>query len=251
MFDELDTIPLGSGKAVKFENQFIPLIPAGRFLFSDKTDWDIQSGGMIIIVASGSERVALLIDEIVDEQEMMIKPLPDLYEHLMYVGGITFGRDGTLIPLLHVPDLIEQSHMSYGKPSGAGVSAKTVEKQIQRILVVDDSYNTREVQKHILEAHGYSVLLAGDGAEALDKLDEEDDVSLVVTDIEMPVLDGFGLVKKIRVHKTYSEIPIVILSSRESVEDRSRGVEAGANAYIVKRDFDEEKLTATLRTLLP
>ena len=250
LFDINETIPLGNGRAIKFENQFIPLIPAGKFVDGGRKNTNAEDGAMVIIVASGAEKIGLIIDEIIDEQEMMIKPLPALYDRLLHVGGITFGRDGALIPLLHIPDLIEKSHLFY--ESHQKISSVDSVPHIQhKILVVDDSHNTREVQKHILEVHGYTVVLAGDGLEAFDKLEEEPDVSLVVTDIEMPVLDGFGLVRKIRNHSTFCELPVVILSSRETVEDRSKGVEVGANAYIVKREFDEEKLTATLRTLLP
>jgi len=246
-----DFIDVAGRRAIKVENQFIPVASAAQLLgLPGSTHAGEGVPRRLIIVASGSERLAIGVDEILDEREMLVKPLPGLLEGLVDVAGITFSDQGEPIPVLHIPDLVGHARAgvrTVAAPGGAASAQSNVER---RILVVDDSYNTREVQRHILETHGYSVVTAADGLEALERLEVET-VDLVVTDVEMPRLDGFRLVERIRADERFRRLPIIILTSRESEGDRARGVEVGANAYIVKRTFDEQKLTVTLETLLP
>jgi len=117
------------------------------------------------------------------------------------------------------------------------------------VLVVDDSLNTREIEKDVLEAHGYRVTLAEDGQDGLRKA-MESHFDAVLTDVEMPNMDGFTLTAKLRQEETYRHTPIVIITSREKEADKQRGIQAGADAYIVKGDFDQSSLVDTLRTLL-
>ena len=246
MTTEDDFIDVAGRKAIRFENQFIPVAYACSLLQMEGRQ---ESAKRVLIIASGAERLAIVVDEILDEQEMLVKPLPPLFEGLRDVSGMTFGAMGEPIPVLYVPDLIDTARnrsLIDGQTSGSTIGAKGP----YHILVVDDSYNTREVQQHILETHGYTVSMASDGVEALERLAVED-IDLVVTDIEMPRMDGFALVERIRSQEETRRLPVVILTSRETDGDRARGVDVGANAYIVKRTFDEQKLTATLETLLP
>jgi len=244
--DPASQIDIGGRRALRHENQFVPVATLASLL-SLNQHAAVTSLPMLLLLVSGAERLALAVDEIVDEQEMLVRPLPPLIDGLLHVSGVTFGTAGDPIPVLYVPDLMESAHLRT-EPIITGSS--DVERRHYRVLVVDDSYNTREVQRHILESHGYVVFVAGDGEEALERLARED-VDLVVTDIEMPRMDGFTLVERIRSDEGLRRLPIIILTSRESEGDRARGVDVGANAYIVKRTFDEQKLTATLETLLP
>ena len=241
-----DFIDVAGRKAIRFENQFIPVADASQLLGTDARQ---DSAKRILIIASGAERLAIIVDEILDEQEMLVKPLPTLFEGLRDVSGITFGSMGEPIPVLYVPDLIDTAR-NRSLVEDAIQSPSVGSQGPYHILIVDDSYNTREVQQHILETHGYRVSMASDGVEALERLVVED-IDLVVTDIEMPRMDGFTLVERIRAQEETRRLPVIILTSRETEGDRARGVDVGANAYIVKRTFDEQKLTATLETLLP
>ncbi len=244
MTEEDDFIDVAGRKAIRFENQFIPVADAAHLLGLEPR---FESAKRSLIIGSGAERLAIVVDEILDEQEMLVKPLPALFEGLHDVSGVTFGSTGEPIPVLYVPDLIEAARRV---TSGERIVSERAAHGPYHILVVDDSYNTREVQQHILESHGYTVSLASDGVEALERLAVED-IDLLVTDIEMPRMDGFTLVEQVRSKEELRRLPVVILTSRESEGDRARGVDVGANAYIVKRTFDEQKLTATLETLLP
>ena len=117
------------------------------------------------------------------------------------------------------------------------------------ILVVDDSVNTREIEKSILEAYGYRVTIAGDGMEALEMAGETK-YDLVITDVEMPRLDGFSLTERLRSDDAYKDVPIIIVTSREKDEDKRRGISVGANAYIVKGSFDQSNLVETVQNLI-
>ena len=123
------------------------------------------------------------------------------------------------------------------------------EKKDTNILVVDDSINTREIEKSILEAYGYKVNLASDGMDALEKA-KEFVYDLIITDIEMPRMDGFSLTEKLRTHDVYKHTPVIILTSREKEEDKRRGIQVGANAYIVKGTFDQSNLLDTVQSLV-
>ena len=118
-----------------------------------------------------------------------------------------------------------------------------------RVLVVDDSLSTREIEKDVLEAYGYDVTLAEDGLDGLSKA-QEGDFDAVLTDVEMPRMDGFSLTARLRQEEKYRNRPIIIITSRAREEDKRRGIEAGADAYIVKGGFDQNNLVDTLRTLL-
>ena len=121
--------------------------------------------------------------------------------------------------------------------------------RLPTVMVVDDSLNTREIEKDVLEAYGYHVTLAEDGLDGLNKA-QEGDFDAVLTDVEMPGMDGFSLTARLRQEEKYRNRPIIIVTSREKEEDKRRGIEAGADAYIVKGDFDQNNLVDTLRTLL-
>ena len=118
-----------------------------------------------------------------------------------------------------------------------------------RILVVDDSLNTREIEKDVLEAHGYQVTLAEDGMDGLRKA-RLGEFNAVLTDVEMPHMDGFTLTERLRQEDKYRDTPIIIITSRGKEEDKRRGIQVGADAYIVKGDFDQGNLVETLRNLL-
>jgi two-component system chemotaxis sensor kinase CheA len=126
---------------------------------------------------------------------------------------------------------------------------KAITVEAPHLLVVDDSLNTREIERSILEAAGYEIDLAKDGLEAL-RCVEETDYHLIVTDIEMPRMDGFTLTERLRADDRYANVPIVIVTSREKEADMQRGMAVGADAYIVKGTFDQNNLLATVESLI-
>lgn len=117
------------------------------------------------------------------------------------------------------------------------------------ILVAEDSITSRILLKNILEGAGYMVKTAVDGSEAYTTL-KTGEFDLVVSDVEMPKLDGFGLTKKIRSDKKYAEIPVILVTGLETQEDREKGIDAGANAYIVKSSFDQSNLLEVIKRMI-
>jgi two-component system chemotaxis sensor kinase CheA len=132
-----------------------------------------------------------------------------------------------------------------GAPAGPAV----LEKRKWRILVVEDSITTRTLEQSILEAAGYEVATAVDGAEGLRWL-QEHPCDLIVADVEMPRMDGLALCRAVRASARLKQLPVVLVTARESAEDRSHGLEAGADAYLGKSSFDQQGLLETVRQLI-
>jgi two-component system, chemotaxis family, sensor kinase CheA len=199
-----------------------------------------------VIVGTIQRPLALLIDRLVDEREVVVKPLgPLLEQQRRFSGAIQLG-DGRLVLLLNPAILAQTARgMVLSRPSQ---SYRAAERR-SRLLVADDSFTTRELIRSILQSAGYDVTTAVDGLDALDKL-RAAPYDLVVSDIEMPRADGFQLTSQIRADAGLSDIPVVIITSLASETHRRRGLEVGAQAYIVKSQFDQGNLLETVRQLL-
>ncbi len=157
-------------------------------------------------------------------------------------------EDGGVAFVLNPAELLETSEhrelLSFLRPAEA-----VAEQAPSSILVVDDSLTTRTLEKSILEAHGYRVRVAVDGVEALAQLRTEK-ADLVITDIQMPRMDGFRLLEAMKQDPILNRIPVVVVTSLDRREDQERGLELGADAYIVKRKFDQAELLAAIRQIL-
>ena len=199
------------------------------------------------------ERVGLVVGDVADEDDVLIKSLPQHMKRIGILAGATISPDGTIIPILHVPGLIRAVR---GLPTAQPVGEEGAAEEAPRILVVDDSLNTREIEKSILEASGYQVDLAKDGLDALRVIDQAPGAGerayydLLVVDVEMPRLDGLSLTEQLRADPRYAHVPIIIVSSRDKPADRQRGLDVGADAYIVKGSFDQQDLITTVASLL-
>ncbi|MBN1661287.1 MAG: response regulator [Anaerolineae bacterium] len=205
----------------------------------------------LVIAQVAGERVGFVVDEVVDEEDVLIKPLPKHLKRIGILAGATIAPNGAVIPILHVPGLVRA--IRFEPPTPIVQQAQT-STRLPHILVVDDSLNTREIERTILEAEGYRVDLARDGLDALRVIEQasKEDLfyDLLIVDIEMPRLDGLSLTARLREEAHYQRVPIIIVSSRDQEEDRRRGLDAGADAYIVKGTFDQEDLTTTVASLL-
>jgi two-component system chemotaxis sensor kinase CheA len=163
------------------------------------------------------------------------------------LSGATILPSGRIALVLNAAALIRAAMSQSVGP--VPVPAMTGSLAKKRLLVVDNSITTRSLEKSLLEAAGYEVVTAADG-EAGWKLLQEQDVDLVITDIEMPRMDGFELTEAIRRSKRSHELPVILISARSSDRDKARGIEVGADAYIVKSTFDQKELLEALGQLL-
>jgi len=155
---------------------------------------------------------------------------------------------GKVVPILNVFDLIKSSE----KPSAKEITLKIKEESAKietNVLVVEDSITSRMLLKNILETAGYNVTTAIDGVDGFTKL-KEGSFNAVVSDIQMPRMNGFDLTEKIRADKIFSEMPVVLVTSLSKSNDKERGIEVGANAYIIKSNFDQSNLLEILERLV-
>ena len=195
-----------------------------------------------VLAGSPQRPVALLVDALLDEREAVVKPLGALLARQRRYGGAVQLGDGSLVLLLN-PILLVQG----ARPAPVAAPAQSARRR--RLLVVDDSFTTRELIRSILQSAGYDVTAAVDGADALEKLRAQP-FDLVVSDVEMPRLDGFQLTASICAGQAHQVVPVVLITSLASEEQRRRGLEAGARAYIVKSQFNQESLLDVVRQLL-
>ena len=202
-----------------------------------------------LIVAAAERRMAFVVDELIAEQEIVVKGLGDRIRRVRNFSGATILPSGRIALVPNAAALIRAAMSQSVGPTPAPVPAMTGSLAKKRLLVVDDSVSTRSLEKSILEAAGYEVVTAADG-EAGWKLLQEQDVDLVITDIEMPRMDGFELTEAIRRSKRSHELPVILISARSSDRDKARGIEVGADAYIVKSTFDQRELLEALGQLL-
>jgi len=233
-------------RALRLREQIIPVEDLAAILKIPNAKTPQSKEAVVVIVRDGESKLGLLVEEILAREETVVKPLPTHLQKQRIVIGGAIGDGGSIINVLHVPELLRMARDAtyvLRKPS-----AEAKERGAS-ILVVDDSMNTREIEKSILEAYGYVVDVAEDGQEALEKVSGEL-YDLVITDVEMPRLDGFSLAEALRADQRYRNVPIIIVTSREKEEDKRRGIQVGADAYIVKRGFDQSNLLDTVKSLI-
>jgi len=207
----------------------------------------ISKDKSLIIIDSLEKRVGFVVDEIVGEEEIFIKSLGNHLGKIKNVSGATILGTGEVVVILDVVDLITQSALSYSR--GMGRKKMVKNKKEKRILVVEDNLSTRELEKSMLEAQGYLVNTAVDGLDGLDKI-TTGKYDLIVSDVKMPRMDGFDFCEKVKNNDEYKDIPVIIVTSLEKEEDKRRGIEVGAAAYILKKAFDQMNLLDTIERLI-
>jgi two-component system chemotaxis sensor kinase CheA len=198
-----------------------------------------------VVLASGPLRVALGVDEVLAEQEVLVRGLGARVRRVRHVSGAAVLPDGKMALLLHPASLIR---IAEGVPH-ATLFPTATRRVRQRILLADDSPTTRALEQSLLEAAGYEVLPCADGAEAWERL-QRVGADALVTDVEMPRMDGFALTEAVRTSPRFNKLPVVLVTARASPEDRQRGLEVGASAYLVKSAFEQTHLLEALRRLL-
>ena len=241
-----EIIEIVNKRAIRLREQIIPVESLAALLKLPGESAFEAEDVLVVLIRDGEEKLGLMVDEIIGREEMVVKPLPLHMQNLRLVSGVTIGERDSIINVLHVPELFRQSH-EITTPGRRAFAAR--EDRVQTVLVVDDSLNTREIEKSILEAYGYAVVTAEDGEEGWEK-SRVSQFDLVITDVEMPRLDGFSLTERLRGDERYRNIPIIIVTSREKDEDKKRGITVGASAYIVKGAFDQSNLIETVRSLI-
>ncbi len=228
--------PRAKGRILELQQQHL-LKQLGRFS-SDQLP--------SVVLGSGDRRVCFLVDELVDETEIVVKNLSPLLVTAPFVKSATINGSGQVVLILDVPNLIAATRSYSLNNQPHQPDRQTARK---RILVVDDSITTRELERSILEAQGYEVDLANDGNEALNLLKNDAGYNLIITDVEMPNMSGFELARRIKSDPNLQKVPVIIVSSLNNDDHKRRGIEAGAQAYIIKGNFEQANLLSTIEFL--
>jgi two-component system chemotaxis sensor kinase CheA len=204
-----------------------------------------------VVLATASGRHAFQVDELLGQRDVVVKDLGVLLPRLPLVAGASVEPDGGIMLVLDPDGLILAARSAPGTTAEPAAPPAPAElpRPAARLLVVDDALTIRELQRSILQRAGYDVGTAGDGEEALRALAERP-ADLVVCDVEMPGMDGFTLTREIRSTPELAATPVLILTSLGDDADRRRGMEAGADGYLVKSAFDEHTLLSAVRRLL-
>ncbi len=205
----------------------------------------------VMILSLAHKRIAFMIDEVLGEHEGLVKGLGPQLVHVRNIAGATVLGSGRVVPILHIPELMDSAIHAALTITGQEAADETGSKEIRQhvILVAEDSITSRSLLRNIIESSGFQVKTAVDGMEAFQFLQVET-FDLVVSDVEMPRMNGFELTARIRSDKNLSEIPVILVTALESADDRQKGMESGANAYIIKSSFEQSNLVETINRLI-
>jgi two-component system chemotaxis sensor kinase CheA len=226
------------------QGQAVPFLPLARALYAGGSVPDTGSPGVAVVVTADDEAVAVGVDRLAGTSTLVVRPLPTLAPAAAVIGGVSMNLDGNPRLVLDAHGLVAEAL----RHAGAGAPAEPARSL--PVLVIDDSLTTRMLERSILESAGYEVDLAASGEEALD-MARRRAYALFLTDIDMPGMDGFTFVAQADDDPALAGVPVILVSSRAGAEDRRRGADAGAGAYVVKGEFNQEDLLAHIRRLVP
>jgi two-component system, chemotaxis family, sensor kinase CheA len=203
----------------------------------------------VLIAKKDQDHIGFIVDEILGEREIVIKPTLAPLDNMTLVSGGTLSSEGKVILVLNVNALINQALTRTQHISIEEAPETLIAPHRPHILIVDDSITTRTLEKNILESKEYKVTAAVNGKEAWDLLQKES-FSLVITDVSMPIMDGFTLTEHIKTNDKLRELPVIIVTSLDSEAEKKRGIDVGADAYIIKNAFESNELLSIVAQLL-
>lgn len=242
-----DSVDVNGTPMVLVDKTHIPLIGLGSVLGITDTKLPDKLAPRALVMQIAESRVALLVDSVHTEQELSVKPMGYLLQDVPHVTGAAMLSNGQPIVVLNPADILRTARQSNHTVTVNITPTDPQQVEMRaRVLVVDDSITTRTLEQNILEAAGYDVLTAKNGIEALGLLAERA-FDIVISDVQMPHMDGIGLTESIRQDPELSSLPVILVTSLEKREDKERGMLAGADAYIVKRGFNQAELLTTIR----
>ena len=229
------------------EGEVVPFLPLARTIgqAGDNQAAGPAAGAVAVVLTADEHTVAVGVDRLAGTTTLVARPLPDLAPAAPVIGSVAIDLDGN-------PRLVLDAHglvAAVRDDPGREVAPPEPEAPSRPILVVDDSLTTRMLERSILESAGYEVDLAASAEEGLERARVRD-YGLFLTDIDMPGLNGFEFVERTRADPQLAGVPAILVSSRASADDRRRGEEAGAAAYVVKGEFNQEELLAHIRRLI-
>ena len=228
-------------RAVRHRGRLLPVVALGPLLSLNGGPRNPRPVTAFLLY--GQEGAAVVVDGLYGEREVAVKPPGAFLKGMRFVSGAASLEDGRVALLLSTPDIVAAAR----RPAGPALSRGRDRRRL-RILLVDDSAIAREAEAALLRSLGHEVEEANDGEDGWQKL-QLGGHHLLLTDVQMPVLDGIDLTRRVKASPRFQKLPIVILSSLSAPEERRRGVDAGADAYLVKGELDVEVLATTMERL--
>lgn len=232
--------------AILVDDDVLPFSSVASLIFA-APERPASEGELVLVLRGRGQSAAIAVDRVLEERVQAVMPLKGLLSRYQHLSGATPLSDGELALVLSAPHLVATVHGRELRLGAATSRRKEVRRQ--KVLVVDDSPLTRELLVSLLESVGYQVLQAQDGSQAFEVLTREA-VDIVVTDLEMPNVDGLELTRRLKSHATWRGLPVVIVTTRGSEVDRRRGMEAGADGYVTKGDLVRQDLVDVVARLL-
>jgi len=222
----------------KFPDRLVPFVPLARLYAQPSQDHQLLLEGAV-----SGQALAVAVDDVEGEQEILVRPMTRKVAADRLLEGVALLASGEPVGVL-APGVLAQREYLRALP----VARERIVVKKVRVLLVDDSLVTREMERRLLEDAGFQVSAAGDAVEALSLLSERS-FDCVVTDIEMPGMDGFELTAQLRGMEHFAHLPIIVVSTRDRPEDRLRGLKVGADAYLTKQNLDAGELVDLVRRL--
>lgn len=241
-----------SKSTIRLDSENIGLVSLADVLginrpYSTKKGLSMQG----LVIQHATKKLIFVVEEVLGEHEGIVKPLGSQLKHINNIAGASLLGNGKIVPVLQIAELLATAS---GKRFTAQMEEEpttdkqTDEKQI-KVLVAEDSITIRNMLRNYLESANFDVNVAVDGQEAYELLQTEQ-FDIVVSDVEMPRMNGFELTLKIRQDLSMRDIPVILVTALESQDDRRKGMDAGANAYIVKSSFEKSNLIDTIHRLI-
>jgi two-component system chemotaxis sensor kinase CheA len=243
-----DVLKVEQSDAVVFNGRPIAVVPLASVLglndeLPERHDWIT-----VIVVGVGDLQCALAVDEIVGDQTVLAKNLEPPLVRVKNIAGATVLGDGSVVLMLNPLDLLRSAAVRDAANRGLGIAPRRVAPP--RLLLADDSFTTRSLERSVLELAGFEVTAVSDGRDALRALEREGPFDLIVSDVDMPHVSGLELTRRLRSDQRYRSLPVILVTSLGSEQDRRKGLDVGADAYIVKSEFDHEQLVGVVNRLI-
>lgn len=242
-----DIIFSSKGKAIIFNDETIHLFRLSDILHIQE-DSIVRDKETLLIVENEGKRIALSVDKLIGDQEVLYNKLPAPVYKLKNVAGITTLVSGQICLILNVSDILK-SESKHKETSNLALKCPKKQNNEYKILLVDDSVTTRTLEKNILTQAGYNIEMAENPIEALHKMAKEC-FDLIISDVEMPEMDGFEFLEKIKTDEMFCDIPVIMVSSLMTDEKKNRAAQLGAKKYIVKGEFEQDYFQQAIRDIL-
>jgi two-component system chemotaxis sensor kinase CheA len=240
--------------ALVVDDEPVSLVSLADVLERPRAEQETNPGDKmpVVILSSGRKRIGFLVDGVVGQQETVVKSLGKQLSRVRNVAGATILGTGQVIITLNPSDLMKSARGGGIRSTQAKSNNRDSVQAVKQhtVLVVDDSLSTRTLEKNILETAGYKVTLATDGMDAMSLLSSNGGFDLIVSDVLMPRMSGIELTTVVKRDPRLKKIPVILVTSLDSRSDKEKGLEAGADAYLVKSNFDQANLLQTIAQLI-